>query len=211
MIYLSEIVDEIKSDMNSGMSYNESRYDDEYIETKIHSARAHLISSYLIKVGKFINDAWVQTVDLRFSEKLKDCDTVTFECPSVITFDGQHDGFVYVGHSNGMKPWARIRKGFTNLTRHSVFKNIDEIVWDYKQLDQGRNLLMFYNNIKLEYVMIRGVFNNPTTVPNWNKATDPYPIDANLKHDIVQLVTTDLFRKTTRPVELSSDKITTIP
>ncbi len=56
--------------------------------------------------------------------------------------------------------------------------------------------------------MVRAMFNNPTTIPNFNKDTDHYPVDENLKHDIIQMVTQDLFRKTTRPVEPG---ITNIP
>jgi hypothetical protein len=211
MIYLQEIVDEIKSDLLSGMTYNETRFDDEYIEAKIHSARAHLISSYLIKIGKFINDAWVQTIDIRFSDIEKNCDVVLFECPNVITTDGQNDGFVYVGHANGLKPFVRIRKGFTTLTRHSLFFKKKEVMWDFKHLTQGKLSLIFYNNSKLQYVQVRGMFNNPTTIPNFDKNLDHYPVDMNLKHDIVEYVTGDLFRKTTRLSESGTDNITRIP
>ena len=211
MIYLQEIVDEIKSDLLSGMTYNETRFDDEYIETKIHSARAHLISAYLIKIGKFINDAWVQTVDFQVDDKDQNCDVITFECPNVITTDGQNDGFVYVGHANGMKPFVRMRKGFSTLTRHSLFFKKKEIMWDYKHLEQGRNVLLFYNNSKLQYIQVRGMFNNPTTIPNFDKYLDHYPIDMNLKHDIVEYVTGDLFRKTGRPAEPGVDNLTKIP
>lgn len=211
MILLQEIVDEIKSDLHSGMSYNESRFDDEYIEAKIHTARAHIISSYLTKLGKFINDSWVQTLDISFEDREQDCDYVTFECPNVITTDGQHDGFVYVGHSNGVKPFVRTRKGFSNLTRHSLFSKKKEVMWDYKHLEQGKNVLMFYNNQRLQYVQIRAIFNNPTTIPNFDKYVDHYPIDSNLRHDIVQMITADLFRKTSRMVEPGTDNITKIP
>jgi hypothetical protein len=208
MIYLGEIVDEIKSDLLSGMTYNETRFDDEYIEVKIHAARAHLIAAYLKKMGKFINDAWVQTLDISFEDRDKNCEFVTFECPNVISTDGMNDGFVYVGHANGLKPFTRIRKGFTTLTRHSIFLRKKDILWDFKHLDQNRLVLQFYNNSKLEYIMVRAMFNNPTTIPNFNKDTDHYPVDENLKHDIIQMVTQDLFRKTTRPAEPG---ITNIP
>jgi hypothetical protein len=94
MILLKEIVEEIRNDLNSGMGYNDSRFDDQYLESKIHNARATLIGQYMIKVGKFINDSWVQTLDLRFANREKDGNTVTFECPDVISIDGQSDGFV---------------------------------------------------------------------------------------------------------------------
>lgn len=201
MIYLSEIVEEIKSDLTSGFGYNDSRFDSEYLEAKIHAARATLISMYTVKLGKFINDAWVQTLDISFEDKDKDCDVVTLECPNVISLDGQNDGFVYVGHVSGLKPFVRIRKGFTTLTRHSLFGKKKEIMWDYKHLEQGNTVLMFYNNRNLEYVSVRAIFNNPTTIPNFDKDKDHYPVDANTKKDIVDMITQDLLRKTSRPVE----------
>jgi hypothetical protein len=196
MIYLKEIVDEIKSDLLGGMTYNESRFDDEYIETKIHAARATLIMNYMMKTGKFINDSWVQTLDIRFEDIDDGCDVRTFECPNVISLDGQNDGFIYVGHVSGLKPFVRIRKGFTTLTRHSVFRSKIEIMWDYKHLTQGSNVLQFYNAKRLTYIMVRAMFNNPVTIPNFDKIIDHYPVDEGLKKDIVEMVTLDLLRKT---------------
>ena len=211
MIYLQEIVDEIKSDLHSGMTYNDSRFDDEYIENKIHGARATLIMNYMMKSGKFINDAWVQTLDMRFEAIDDDCDTRTFECPNVISLDGQSDGFIYVGHSNGIKPFIRIRKGFTTLTRHSLFEGKKDVMWDYKHLTQGSNVLQFYNARRLTYIMVRAMFNNPTTIPNYDKELDHYPVDSMLKKDIVEMVTLDLLRKTRVPVEPGNDNQTSIP
>ena len=196
MIYIKQIVDEIKSDLLGGMTYNETRFDDEYIEFKIHAARATIIMNYMMKTGKFINDAWVQTLDIRFEDTDNDCDVRTFECPNVISLDGQNDGFIYVGHANGVKPFTRIRKGFTTLTRHSVFKNKTEIMWDYKHLTQGTNVLQFYNAKRLTYIMVRAMFNNPTTIPNFDKELDHYPVDESLKKDIVEMITMDMLRKT---------------
>lgn len=211
MIFLSEIVEEIRSDLNSGMGYNDSRFDDEYLETKIHSARATLIGQYMIKVGKFINDAWVQTLDISFETREKNCDVISFECPNVISVDGQNDGFVYVGHANGLKPFVRIRKGYSTLTRHSLFLKKKEIMWDYKHLEQNAMVLQFYNNANLTYIMVRAMFNNPTTIPNFDKTIDHYPVDSNLKREIVDLVTGDLIRKTQRPVEITNTNQTEIP
>ena len=211
MIYLQEIVDEIKSDLASGMTYNDIRYDDEYIESKIHAARATLITNYMMKTGKFINDAWVQTLDIRFETVDTDCDVRTFECPNVISLDGQNDGFIYVGHANGLKPFVRIRKGFTTLTRHSLFNKKTEIMWDFKHLTQGTTVLQFYNDNRLQYVTVRAMFNNPTTIPNFDKELDHYPVDENLKKDIVEMITLDLLRKTRVPVEQNNDNQTNIP
>lgn len=197
MIYIKQIVDEIKSDLLGGMTYNETRFDDEYIETKIHAARATIIMNYMAKTGKFINDAWVQTLDIRFEDIDTNCDTRTFECPNVISLDGQNDGFIYVGHANGVKPFIRTRKGFSTLTRHSLFAKQTQIMWDYKHLTQGNNVLQFYNAKRLTYIMVRAMFNNPITIPNFDKLIDHYPVDEMLKKDIVEMVTMDMLRKTT--------------
>jgi hypothetical protein len=201
MIYLSEIVEEIRNDLTSGFGYNDSRFDSEYLEAKIHAARAFIISTYVVKLGKFINDSWVQTLDISFQDYDKECDFVTFDCPNVISLDGQNDGFIYVGHVNGLKPFVRIRKGFTTLTRHSLFGKKKEIMWDYKHMEQGRTQLQFYNTNRLQYVTVRAIFNNPVTIPNFDKDKDHYPVDANTKKEIVDMITQDLLRKTSRPVE----------
>jgi hypothetical protein len=146
----------------------------------------------MIKVGKFINDSWVQTLDISFQDYEKDCDFVTFECPNVISVDGHNDGFVYVGHVNGFKPFPRIRKGYSTLTLHSIFKRKKDIMWDYKHMEQNNMLLYFYNTNKLQYVTVRAMFNNPTTIPNFDKTVDHYPVDSNLKREIVEVVTADL-------------------
>lgn len=211
MILLKEIVEEIRNDLNSGMGYNDSRLDDEYLESKIHNARATLISQHMIKIGKFINDAWVQTLDISFQDYEKECDFVTFECPNVISVDSNNDGFVYVGHVNGFKPFARIRKGYSTLTRHSIFSKKKDIMWDYKHMEQNRMLLHFYNTNKLQYVTVRAMFNNPTTIPNFDKTIDHYPVDAGLKREIVEFVSGDLFKKTQRPVEPGFITQTEIP
>lgn len=211
MILLKEIVEEIRNDLSSGMGYNDSRLDTEYLEAKVHSARATIITNYVVKLGKFINDAWVQTLDLSFVGREKDCEVITFECPNVTSFDGQNDGFIYVGNVNGFKPFPRLRKGFTTLARHSIFKNKTEVMWDYKHMEQGKMLLQFYNNNKLQYVTVRAIFNNPVTIPNFNKDTDHYPVDASLKKDIVDMITQDLIRKTSRPVEPANSTMTEIP
>jgi hypothetical protein len=72
-------------------------------------------------------------------------------------------------------------------------------------------VLQFYNNAHLTYIMVRAMFNNPTTIPNFDKTIDHYPVDSNLKREIVELITGDLMRKTQRPVEITNTNQTEIP
>jgi len=195
MILLKDIVDEIRKDLSAGLGNDESRFDDEYLENKIHSARGIIISNYISKNGRFINDSWVQTVDANFVDRDKECNAVYFDCPSPITVTGHEDGFVYVGHSNGVKVFNRARKnGFTTLTMHSLFLKDTDIYWDWKQLEQNRAKIIIYNNLKLENIQIRGMFNLPTDVPGFRVDTDAYPVDAVVRKEIVEMVSLDIVR-----------------
>lgn len=97
------------------------------------------------------------------------------------------------------------------MTRHSIFSKKKDIMWDYKHMEQNRMLLHFYNTNKLQYVTVRAMFNNPTTIPNFDKTIDHYPVDAGLKREIVEFVSGDLFKKTQRPVEPGFITQTEIP
>ena len=150
MIKLADIVDEVKKDLSAGVSTDDSRFDDLYLEQKIHAARAVLIGNRMMGGIRLINDSWVQTVDTDFVDRDKDCGTVFFECPSPISVSSHEDGFVYVGHANGIKPFIRSRKsGFTTLTMHSVFARSKQVFWDWKQLEQNKSQILIYNNSKL--------------------------------------------------------------
>jgi hypothetical protein len=205
MILINEIVDEIKKDISGGISNDDSRFDDLYLESKIHSARAVIISNYLQKGLEWINDSWVQTLDLNYVDRDVSCGVVSFECPSVITIDMHNDGFIYVGHQNGIKPFIRARKSFTTLTMHRVFKNSSQVMWDWKNLELNKQSLLIYNNSKLEYIQVRAIFNTPTLVPGFRKDVDWYPVDSNLKKDIVEMVTMDMLRKNKTAPDYISD------
>lgn len=196
MIKLADIVDEVKKDLSAGVSTDDSRFDDLYLEQKIHAARAVLIGNRIMGGIRLINDSWVQTIDTDFVSRDIDCGTVYFTCPSPISVSSHEDGFVYVGHANGIKPFIRSRKsGFTTLTMHSLFQKSQQVFWDWKQLEQNKTQILIYNNSKLEYIQIRGMFNDPTEVPGFRKDTDAYPVDATLRKDIVEMVSIDLLKK----------------
>jgi hypothetical protein len=207
MFLLSDIVDEIKKELGGGVSSDESRFDDLYIETKIAGARGVIISNYLQKGVDWMNDSWVQTVDLDYVERDKDCDVVKFECPSVITVDQHSDGFIYVGHVNGIKPFIRARRSFTTLTMHPVFTKTKNVLWDWKNLELGKQQLLVYKNPRLEKIQIRGIFNNPVEVPGFRKDVDLYPVDANVKKDLVEMITLDLLRKIRVVPDYISDSV----
>jgi hypothetical protein len=207
MFLLSDIVDEIKKELGGGVSTDESKFDDLYVETKIAGARAVIISNYMQKGVDWLNESWVQTVDLDYVEREKDCDTVKFDCPSVITIDQHSDGFVYVGHVNGIKPFIRSRRSFTTLAMHRTFKNTKHILWDFKNLELGKQQVIIYNNSRLEKLQIRGIFNNPVEVPGFRKDVDLYPVDANVKKDLVEMVTLDLLRKIRVMPDYISDSV----
>ena len=84
MSTLKEIVDKIKSNVESGFTTDESRLDDLYVENKIHSARGMILSN-LVRSGMRdrINESFLQAINPDLLEYDEECEMVTFECPSI--------------------------------------------------------------------------------------------------------------------------------
>lgn len=192
---LKAIVDEIKADIQAGVTIDDSRLDDAYIAAKVHAARAIVIENYLRTRINFVSEACTQTLDFRFLEKDLDAEVVSFDCPSVITADISSDGFVYVGRIDGMKPFKRNRLGYFTLGQHSYYKNSNNIFWDFSVNAQGYEKLNFYKNKRLEGARVKAMFNNPLDVPGFRVDVDNYPVDQNVKSGIVEMVTLDMFKK----------------
>lgn len=189
----AEIVDEIRSNAQSGISADDSRLDDLYLESKLDTTRAAAIAKY-INAGGRINSAWVQEVNLDMVDVDKECKLVTFECPTVLFTNGKSDGFVYVGKVNGMKPFIRVNKEIVSLALHSKVQATSDILWDFRVGLQNRSFISCYNNPRLEQIMVRGIFNKPSEVPGFRKDTDMYPIDESLRNEVIQRITEELLR-----------------
>jgi hypothetical protein len=214
MSTLTEIVHRITSNVSGGITTDEMRFDSLYIESKIHNARASILSAASRQpMFDRINEACVQaySVELLEEEVEPDCDVVRFPCPTVIRLDDRHDGFVYVGHVNGQKPFIRIRSNYTALSMHSLFEKEKGIVWDFQADYDGKFYIHIYKNPKQRKLLVKGLFNNPTQVPNYRVDVDQYPIDATLENDIVNAVSTELLRQMVRTADVVSDSLDTIP
>ncbi len=214
MSTLPEIVHRITSNVNGGNTTDEMRYDSLYIESRIHIARASILSATSRQpMFDRINEACVQaySVELLEAEVEADCDVVRFPCPTVIRLDDRHDGFVYVGHVNGQKPFVRIRSNYTALSMHSIFQKEKGIAWDYQADYDGKFYINVYKNPKQRKLLVKALFNDPTQVPNYRPDVDQYPIDAALENDIVTAITNDLLRQMVRTADVVSDSLDTIP
>jgi hypothetical protein len=214
MSTLNEIVHRITSNVNGGNTTDEMRFDSLYIESKIHTARASILSATSRQpMFDRINEACVQAYSVEILENLvdQDCDVVRFPCPTVIRLDDRHDGFVYVGHVNQQKPFIRIRSNYTALSMHSLFQKEKEVVWDYQADYDGKFYILLYKNPKQTKLLIKAFFNDPTEVPNYRKDVDQYPVDATLENDIVNAVTNDLLRQMVRTADVISDSLDTVP
>ena len=214
MSTITEIVQRIISNVNGGITTDEVRFDDAYIESKIHTARASILSaSQKQPMSDRINESCVQaySVEILDDDVQADCDVVRFPCPSVIRLDDRHDGFIYVGHINQQKPYIRLRTNFTALSMHSIFAKEKEVVWDYIVDYDGSSYINVYKNTKLRKLLVRAIFNDPTDVPNYRPDVDQYPIDAAMENEIVEAISTDLMRKMVKTPDVISDSQDTIP
>lgn len=214
MSTLKEIVHRITSNVNGGNTTDEMRYDSLYIESKIHTARASILSA-MSRQPMFdrINEACVQVYSVELLEENveADCDVVRFPCPTVIRLDDRHDGFVYVGHVNGQKPFIRVRSNYTALSMHSIFQKEKGIVWDYQADYDGKFYINVYKNTKQRKLLVKALFNDPTEVPNYRPDVDQYPIDATLENDIVTSISNDLLKQMVRTPDVTSDSLDTVP
>jgi len=214
MSTLTEIVHRITSNVNGGNTTDEMRFDSLYIESKIHTARASILSA-MSRQPMFdrINEACVQvySVELLEEDAEADCDVVRFPCPTVVRLDDRHDGFVYVGHVNGQKPFLRIRSNYTALSMHSIFQKEKGVAWDYVADCDGIFFIQVDKNPKQRKLLVRALFNDPTEVPNYRRDIDQYPIDATLENDIVNTITNDLLKQMVRTSDVVSDSLDTIP
>ena len=210
MSTLAEIVDKIKIALGSGVSTDEGVLDDAFIANKVHGARAMIISTAARTPARDrIVEACVQTINPGLLEYDVECDAVRFKCPTVISIDDRHDGFVYVGHVNQMKPFMRIRSNYTALSMHSLFAKEKEVLWDYTAGYQGEFTINVYKNSKLTNLLVKAIFNDPTQVPNYREDIDQYPIDATLEVELVEMVVNDLMRKFVRVPDTISDSTET--
>jgi len=210
---LKEIVDKVKSNLESGFTTDETRLDDLFIESKIHSARGMILSN-LVRSGMRdrINESFVQAINPDLLEYDEECEMVSFECPSVIHLDDRHDGFAYVGHVSGMKPFMRIRSNYTALSMHSLYQKETQIAWDFVVNVTGSYDINVYKNHRLRKILIRAIFNNPTAVPNYRKDVDQYPLDAVTENEVVEMISVDLLKKITVVApDYISDSQNTLP
>jgi hypothetical protein len=191
---IKNIVDELRANVQGGYSADDSRLDELYLRQKINTARAAVIAKY-INTGGRINSAWVQQVDINQIDRDEECSIVTFECPTVIYTNGRNDGFVYVGHNNGLKPFIRVSKERVTLAQHSLMQTSKEILWDFRVGLQNKAFINCYGNRRLEYIMIRAIFNDPLEVPGYREDTDMYPIDASLHNEMIQRATEELLKE----------------
>ncbi len=194
---LKQDVDELRSNVQAGVSIDDSRLDDLYLEQKLNTTRAAVIAKY-INSGSMINSAWTQKLDLDPTERDEECRIVTFECPTVIHGDGRGDGFTYVGHTNGLKPFIRLSKERVSLAMHSAIKNSTEIYWEFLRELQDRTIVRIHNNFKLEFLTIKAVFNDPREVRGYRKDTDMYPMDATLHNEVMARCSQELIQELLR-------------
>lgn len=206
MSTLVQIIDRIKSNLTGGITTDETRFEDALIESKIHNHRAAYLSAISRQPTRDrINDSFLQVYHVDLLEYDVECDVVKFICPTVIQLDDRNDGFFYVGHINGLKPFIRLRTNYPALSMHSLFKKEKEIVWDYRADYDGQWYINVYRNPRLTKLLVMALFNDPTAVPNYRKDVDQYPLDGVAEHEVVDAVSKDLLGKNIGIPDMISD------
>lgn len=175
---LKDIVEMFQRQAGGGVFDTETRYDIAFTEDTIHKARAVVLFNYYQKYHK-INPSWTQQYTVAYDSALQESTKfVKFPCPAVLTLDDFTDGFLYVGNLNDNVSYRKIanRATLSTYNAHRYTKlNIDTPEFIYSD-----GYIEIYGNAMIRQLKVDGIFTDPTSVPNFNKEFDQYPLDESL-------------------------------
>lgn len=174
---LKEIGESLIRTVSAALKTDEDRYEPDFVDDLVHTYRAKAIWE-IWRVSKRLNPIWTQQFIAEFSQDLQDDDClVRFVCPPAISLDNKRDGFLYIGTIQGNEAYRKVisRAGLANADQHRITKLNGRLT---KAL-YSDGFLEIYGKPLIRDVRVDGIFANPTDVPAFNPAFDPYPLDDN--------------------------------
>lgn len=179
---LRNITDVLIRSVSGGTNTVDNKYEPEYVEALIPSLRERAIRIEYFgdrsRKGSLRLDysLFQKGVFQRDAQQNKDADYVTFTIPRAISLGDSKDGFVYVGQKNNSVSFTKLfnREDVSNMKARGMLQG-GQIAFVHEG-DKGE----FYGNNSLTEVEVRGIFFDPTEVPDFRVEVDDYPITASL-------------------------------
>lgn len=174
---ISEIYERIGSLPSSGYLTSDTRLDQGYIYSLIHSARAFVVNQRWAMNG-FIPPAYYQTFKPEYvilSQDSDACYSKFLNVPQMIALDGRATGLGYVGADGSLCQFREVnnRAQLTSMMNNRIIRKMRKPI----VLVLGGGELEVYSNDSIENMKIEAVFSDPTTVSTFNINLDDYPID----------------------------------
>lgn len=166
----------------------DNKYSPEYVEALIPSLRndAIILDYYGSKTraaSRRLDYALYQTVNATVNTPVEGRDYVTFTVPKTIGVGRLIDGSVYVGKQNDSVQFSRL------LNRSDVAMMKARGLLDGSNIAYIRNPteIEVYGNNALSELQERGIYADPTQVPNFKIEEDDYPISDSILNLMIDL------------------------
>jgi len=181
-----------------GVFTDESRYDLGTMTAVLNAARGFAITE-LHKQNNRIHPSFLQRVYPEYKKELQQDDCYTlFEVPKTVGINNQIDGLMYVGTIDGKNSFWKIRTRMQANSRRN--HRIHSIAMDkhvHFLYDNTRGYLEVYDD-KVKYILVEGIFGDPTSIPGFNLEEDDYPITMDAMKRIEDMVRTGTIRDVVR-------------
>ena len=181
-----------------GVFTDESRYDLGTMTAVLNAARGFAITE-LHKKNNRIHPSFLQRVYPQYKKELQQDDCYTlFELPKTVGINDQIDGLMYVGTIDGKNSFWKIRTRMqANSRRNHRIHSIAMEKHVHFLYDNTRGYLEVYDD-KVKYILVEGIFGDPTSIPGFNLEEDDYPITMDAMKRIEDMVRTGTIRDVLR-------------
>jgi len=181
-----------------GVFTDESRYDIGTMTAVLNAARGFAITE-LHKQNNRIHPSFLQRVYPQYKKELQQDDCYTlFEVPKTVGINNQIDGLMYVGTIDGKNSFWKIRTRMqANSRRNHRIHKIAMAKHVHFLYDNTRGYLEVYDD-KVKYILVEGIFGDPTSIPGFNLEEDDYPITMDAMKRIEDMVRTGTIRDVLR-------------
>lgn len=186
---LQAIRDIIRALPDGGYLSPDNRFQDEFVDMLIHSARAWVIRDQFIKY-KRISPQWLQTFIPEYDKVYQDGSNchVRFTIPQVIALDGRMDGVSFIGNDGKNCTFRQInnRATFAAMT-HDPIMNPQSGRKAYA-LFSGNEVELYGSVLLTSPPRIEAIWAIPPDINTYNVLIDDYPIEESLIREISRVI-----------------------
>jgi hypothetical protein len=210
---LRQIADILIRSVSGGDNVADGKYSPQYVEALIPALRQKAITGSYYgtrtrAASRVLDYELFQTANLTVNNVPNNpMDFVTFSCPNTIMVGRLIHGLVFVGQINDSVEFKRLlnRSDVANMRARNMFDgNVIAFI-------SAPPVIEVYGNNALTELQVRGIFSDPTEVPNFDIENDSYPISQELLDYMIELFKIQMNINISMPVDTTLDGKVTNP